>query len=336
MLTRSSSSVLALALLAAAFSSRADTPARHVLDVIKVGGPDGWDYTTYDPATRTVYIAHGSAIATVNVLSKSANPHLADAQGAHIAYPYANGSMLLITHGRADQVTLNDAKSGTVKATIAVDAHPDAAIVDTRTERGFVMAGGAALVDVIDLKTNAVLARIPAGGPPEAAAIDEHGIVFTHLEDKHSLVVIDGPAMKLRATYVLDGCEEPSGIAYISGKDLVLSACGNQIARLTDARTGKEVLSLPIGKRPDSAFYDEQHRLGYVPCGDGTLTVIDFSAQTPKVAEVVTTKAGARTGAVDPATGFAYLPTAELGPPQKAGGRPSIVPDTFQVLVVGR
>ena len=334
--TRISSPVLALALLAAALGSAADTPARHVLGVIKVGGPDGWDYTTYDAATRTVYIAHGSAIAAVNVVSKSANAHLADAQGAHIAYPYANGSMLLITHGRSDQVTLNDAKSGAVKATIAVDAHPDAAVVDARTGHGFVMAGGGETVDIIDLKANAVLARIPAGGPPEAAASDDQGTVFTHLEDKHSLVVIDGTAMKLRATYVLEGCEEPSGIAYITGRDLILSACRNQIARLTDAHTGKEVASLPIGKRPDSAFYDARHRLGYVPCGDGTLTVIDFSTPTPKVAEVVTTKPGARTGAVDPATGLAYLPTAELGPPEKPGGRPTIVPDTFQVLVVGQ
>jgi len=329
------SPALALALLTVSVALPADSPARRVLDVIKVGGPDGWDYTTYDPATRTVYVAHGTAIAAVNVVTKSANAHLADAQGAHIAYPYADGSMLLITHGRANEITLNDARSGAVRATIAVDAHPDAAIVDPRTGRGFVMAGGAALVDVVDLKTNAVLARIPAGGPPEAAAVDGRGAVFTHLEDKHSVLVIDGAGMKVKATYVLDGCEEPSGIAYITGKDLILSACHNEIARLTDARSGREVASLPIGKRPDSAFYDEKHRLGYVPCGDGTLTVIDFSGSAPKVAEVVATKPGARTGAVDPATGLSYLPTAELGPPEKPGGRPSIVPDTFQVLVVG-
>ncbi|HEX4387805.1 MAG TPA: hypothetical protein VH109_04200 [Steroidobacteraceae bacterium] len=326
---------LALALLAASFTCTAAAPARHVIDVIKVGGPDGWDYATYDPSTRTVYVAHGSSIAALNVLTKTANAHLADAEGAHIAFPYDGGSMLLVTHGRASKVTLNDAKSGAVKASIDVDARPDAAVVDPHTGRGFVMTGGAGIVDVLDLKTNAVLAHIPAGGPPEAAAADGHGLVFTHLEDKHSIVVIDGVGMRLKATYVLDGCKEPSGIAYITGKDLILSACGNEIARLTDARSGKEVASLPIGKRPDSAFYDDKHRLGYVPCGDGTLTVIDFSGTQAKVAEVVTTKAGARTGAVDPATGLVYLPTAELGPPEKPGGRPSIVADTFQVLVVG-
>jgi hypothetical protein len=30
-----------------------------------------------------------------------------------------------------------------------------------------------------------------------------------------------------------------------------------------------------------------------------------------------------------------YLPTADLGPPVEAGGRPGIAPDTLRLLVVG-
>jgi hypothetical protein len=118
-------------------------------------------------------------------------------------------------------------------------------------------------------------------------------------------------------------------------KGLIMSACANQILRLTNARTGAEVASLPLGKHPDSAFWDERRHAGYVPCGDGTLTVIGFENDHARVTEVVATQAGARTGAVDPGTGWVYLPTAELGPPAKAGGRPSIVPDTFKVVVIG-
>ena len=73
--------------------------------------------------------------------------------------------------------------------------------------------------------------------------------------------------------------------------------------------------------------------MGYVPCGDGTLTVISFKNAPARVAVVAVTQAGARTGAVDPATGLVYLPTAVLGPPESAGGRSSIVPDTLKVLV---
>ena len=130
-------------------------------------------------------------------------------------------------------------------------------------------------------------------------------------------------------------CEDPSGIAATPKRNLILSACANQIARITNAQSGAEVASLPLGKHPDSAFWDEAREVGYVPCGDGTLTVISFKGGTARVAEVVTTEVGARTGAVDPASGFVYLPTGEFGAPANVGGRPSIVPDTLKVLVIG-
>jgi DNA-binding beta-propeller fold protein YncE len=316
-------------------SSRAGTPTRSVLDTIKVGGPDGWDYATFDPAAHTLYIAHGSAIAAVNAATKAVTPHLADAQGAHVAVPFAGGTKLMVTHGKANQVTLNDAKTGAVEATIPTDAKPDAALVEPTTGRGFVMAAGGGTVDVIDLNKQTVIARIAVGGAPEAATVDGQGLVFTHLEDHNALVVIDAKTMTVKATYPMSGCEEPSGIAAIPKRGLILSACANQIARLTNAATGAEVASLPLGKHPDSAFWDEDRQVGYVPCGDGTLTVIGFKNDVAQVSEVVVTGEGARTGAVDPTTGFVYLPTAELGPPATAGGRPSIVPDTFKVLVVG-
>ena len=328
--------LLSTALACIAHSSVAATAGRAVLDVIKVGGPDGWDYTTFDPTTHTLYIAHESAIASINATTKAVTPHLADAQGAHIAVPFGGGRRLLVTHGKANQVTLNDAKTGAVDATIPTDAKPDAALVEPTTGRGFVMAHGGGTVDVIDLNTKAVIARIAVGGAPEAATSDGQGLVFTHLEDHNAIVVIDAKAMTVKATYPISGCDEPSGIAAISRRGLILSACANQIVRLTNAKTGAEVASLPLGKHPDSAFWDEDRQVGYVPCGDGTLTVIRFENDQARVIEVVATQAGARTGAVDPTTGWVYLPTAELGPPAKAGGRPSIVPDTFKVLVIGR
>lgn len=311
------------------------TASSGLLDVIKVGGPDGWDYATFDRTTHILYIAHGSAIASLNVTTKAVTPHLADAQGAHIAVPFAGGSELLITHGKANQVTLNDARTGAVEAVIPTDAKPDAALVEPTTGRGFVMANGGGAVDVIDLKTKVVIAQIAVGGAPEAAAFDGQGLVFTHLEDHNAIVVLDAKAMKVRATYPMSGCDDPSGIASISKRGLIMSACANQIVRITNAKTGAEVASLPLGKHPDSAFWDDDRQVGYVPCGDGTLTVIKFEHDHAHVTEVVATQAGARTGAVDSTTGWVYLPTADLGPPAKAGGRPSIVPDTFRVLVIG-
>ena len=56
--------VATLALVAGTCGSFATSGTRALMEEIKVGGPDGWDYTTFEPTTRTVYIAHGSAIAS--------------------------------------------------------------------------------------------------------------------------------------------------------------------------------------------------------------------------------------------------------------------------------
>lgn len=306
-----------------------------VIQEIKVGGPDGWDYATFEPLTHTLYVAHGSAVSSVDVVTKTAIAHLADAQGAHAAVPYAAGRMLLITHGKANTITLNDATTGAVRTTVAVDTKPDAALLEPVTGRAFVMANGAGIVDVIDVETHQVTARIPVGGAPEAAAIDGHGLLYTHLEDHDAIVVIDARTQKVKATYQLDDCQEPSGIAYVTKGNLLLSACKNGIARLSRADNGAEIAKLPIGERPDAALYDATRGRAFVPCGDGTLTVIDFNAGPPHISEVVATKAGARTGAIDPATGLVYLPTGDLLAPAKAGDRPTVVPDTLKVLVIG-
>ena len=307
----------------------------HVTDTIKVGGTGGWDYATVDAATRKMYIAHGMVISAVDLDAKTANPSLAQATGAHIAIPFNSGKTLMITNGKANTVTLNDAANGAVLATIPTDAGPDGAIIDGGTGHAFIMANHAGMVDVIDLDAKTALGKITVPGKPEGAASDNNGRVFTHMEDKNQLVIIDAKAMKIIATYDMKDCDSPSGLAYIGGAhDWILSACDNKIARVTDIKTGKEIAALPIGDGPDFALYDADRQVGYVPAGDGKLTAIDFSGATPVVLATIATAKGARTAALDAKTGDVLLPTADFGAVLPGTKRPAVLPDTFRVLVV--
>ena len=65
---------------------------------------------------------------------------------------------------------------------------------------------------------------------------------------------------------------------------------------------------------------------------DGKLTIIRLGAR-PAVVGQVATKVSARTIALDPSTGRAYLPSATLAPAQ-GNERPKPVPGTFRVIVV--
>ena len=314
----------------------AGTSGLSVIDTIKVGGDGGWDYAAVDGTTHKLYLSHKTSVASVDLATKTVNANFATADGAHIGLPVQDGAAVLITNGKANTVTLNDAATGAVTATIATDSKPDAALLDAATGNVFVMANDGNKVDVIDLASAKVVANIAVGGAAEGGASDGQGLVFTHLEDKDAIVAIDARAMTVKATYPLNDCPEPSGLAFVAKGRLILSACKNGTARVTNADTGAEVASLAIGQRPDGALYDDKAMLGYIPCGDGTLSVISFAGDTPAVVDVIATKAGARTAALDPTTGYVYLPTADLGPPATPGDRPSILPGTFEVLVVGK
>ena len=95
-----------------------------------------------------------------------------------------------------------------------------------------------------------------------------------------------------------------------------------------------------IGRGSDGAVFDPELGLAFSSNGiDGTLTVIhQDSPDEYRVMATVTTQVSARTMALDPATHKIYLAAAQLGPAPAATEeqpqpRPSIVPDSFVILV---
>jgi DNA-binding beta-propeller fold protein YncE len=328
--------ILAGALAVTPILAAVDATGLRVLETISVGGPGGWDYPALDSSHHILYLSHGSAVASIDLTTKAVNPHLADAQGAHVALPVRDGALLLVTNGKTDQVTLNDPHTGAVLAVIPTDPGPDAAIFEPLTGKVFVMANHGTTVNAIDLDKRAVVGRVSVGGAPEAAAVDGKGLVFTHLEDKNAIVVIDSASMAVKAHYDISDCDEPSGIAFVAARRWLLSACKNGKARVTAADSGAEVATVPIGEHPDFAAVDERRHLGFIPCGDGTLTVVQLDVKTPTVLGVVRTHDGARSLALDPGTGSLYLPAADFGQASAGGERRPIIPDSFRVVVVGR
>ena len=122
----------------------------------------------------------------------------------------------------------------------------------------------------------------------------------------------------------------------------LLVGCSNKMAAVVSTENGKVVATVPIGDGVDANAFDPGTKLGFSSNGDGTLTVIKEEAPDHyTVAETVPTRRGARTMALDDKTHKVYLATAQFGPAPAATAeqphpRPSIVPDSFVILVVGR
>jgi hypothetical protein len=111
---------------------------------------------------------------------------------------------------------------------------------------------------------------------------------------------------------------------------------------VVDADSGKVIATPPIGAGVDANAFDAETGLAFASCGEGVLTVVhEDAADKFSVAETVPTERGARTMALDPTTHQIFLVTAKFGPPPAATSeqprpRPAILPDSFEVLVVGK
>lgn len=316
----------------------AEVPAQLKI-VDRIAGPDGsWDYVSFDPVHRRLYVARNTAVTAIDVDSGKVTPALVTAQKAHSALPLPGGDEILVTNGASNTATIVNAQTGVIRATIPTGTSPDAALVEPTTGLGFVMNAHGGGITLIDLKAGVAVGAIPLEGALEFGVADGLGRVFVNIEDKGEIAVIDAKARKVVAHWPMAGCEEPSGLAYAADAKVLIAACANGAAKVVSTASGQVTASLAIGEKPDAAFYDAQRHLAYIPSGGaGALSVIAVRGPTDvAVIGTVTTKVRAKTGAVDPVTGKVYLPSADYDAPVAAGARPTMRPGSFAVLVLGR
>jgi hypothetical protein len=303
---------------------------------IPAGGEGGWDYASFDPVKRRLYVTRGMSVMALEVDSGRVRLNLARANRGHEALPVSGGRELLITSSGDQTASLVNADTGQVRATVSTSAGPDAAVLEPSTGLAAVMGNKSGVVDLIDVASGTAAGAIEVGGALESAAADGRGHVFVAVEDRNQIAEIDVAGRRLVARHPLEGCDGPTGLAYIARHRALLAACGNEVAELVSARTGRVLQRLKIGRRPDAAFYDPARDRAFIPTGgDGALAVIGFSGDKARVVQTVATAPGARLGAVDPKTGRVYLPAGRYQPPATPGGRPSLVPGSFELLVVG-
>jgi YVTN family beta-propeller protein len=322
---------LSFASLVLAGSAAAAVPAYSVVGTYKAAD-GGWDILSVDPVAHRLYVARRDSVTAVDLASGTVTDKLAPADGGHSALAIPGTSDVLVTNGTANTATIIDGRTGKLRATIPTGKKPDAATYDPATRTVWVMTPGDGNISVVDPASAKVVATVPVGGSLEFGAADGHAKLYVNVEDKNEVAVVDTRARKVLRREPLPGCDCPTGIAFDPATRETLSACANGVAVVLSA-TGKPVASLTIGKRPDGAAFDPRRHVALVPSGaDGTLSVIELSPK-PRVVATVQTAKSARTIALDPSTGRAYLPATDLLPPV-GNERPKAVPGTFRILVV--
>jgi hypothetical protein len=320
----------------------AGTSGYHLEKKVKLGGAGGWDYLEVDPATHRLFISRATHVIVVDPAQGKVIGDIPDTQGVHgiaLADEFSRG---FTTNGRTGDSTMFDLASLKSVSVTKTDKDSDAIIYDPFSKRVFTMNGDANTATAVDAASGKAVSTFPLGGGPEFAASDAKGKIFVNLEDKSSLVKFDAKTLKIENTWPLAPCESPSGLAIDAAHEILVVGCHNKLMAFVDGNSGKVLGTVPIGQGVDANRFDPVTGYAFASSGDGTLTIAhEDSPGKFSLVEMIQTQRGARTMALDYATHVLYLVTADLGAPPAATAenprpRPSIIPDTFTLLVYGK
>ncbi len=310
---------------------------------IHVGGEGGWDAVTVQSTPHRLFLTHGVRVDVLDLGTDSLIGAIPDTPGVHGVALAPELNRGFTSNGRDSSVSIFDLKTLGVLGRVKLPArNPDAITYDATSGRVFAFNGGSASVTAIDARTGQIAGTLALGGKPEFAVSDGTGRIFVNLEDSSAVVAFDGRKLETLHRWPVGPGREPSGLAIDLQHHRLFSGCANQKLVVLDAAKGTVVASLAIGAGVDGVAFDPARQLVFSSNGDGTLTVIhEDGPDKYTVVENVTTKKGGRTLALDEASGEVYIPTAQLGPPPAPSAehphpRPSIVPGTFEVMVVGK
>jgi len=272
-------------------------------------GAGRWDYVEVDPAHQRLFLTRDERVQVLDLASGKVAGEIAGLKRAHgVAFAPKLG-LGFASSGAGDSVIVFDLASLKVKQEVKVAGkNPDAVLYHEASGKLYAFNGKSANVTVFDAASMKQVASIAVSGKPEFAVSDSSRI-YVNLEDKNAIAVIDVASNSVVADWVLPGCEEPTGLAFDAERKRLFSVCANGVLAVTDSASGKPVARSAIGKGADAAVYDAERRLVFSSNGEGTLTVIrQTDADRYAAPLTVPTVKGARTMAMDHASGRIYLP----------------------------
>jgi YVTN family beta-propeller protein len=283
-----------------------------------IKGDGGTDYVVAEAGTGRVFVSRGTHMMVVDGPTGKVLGDIPDTPGVHGAGIAPKSGHGFTTNGGDNTVTMFDLKTLAVIKKIPVGNgldgimydQPDNLIILTRHSRPI------GLVTALNPDTGEIVgnAELEDNGP-EGAAADGAGRIFVNLEGKNEIQVVDMKTWKVSATWPLEGCEGPTGIAYDKASNRIFSGC-NKTSAVVDATSGKVVATIPNGTRVDALAWDPGKKLVYIPNGgEGNVTVAhQDSPDKYTVVATVTTFPGAKTITADPDSHNVYLFQPERGP----------------------
>jgi DNA-binding beta-propeller fold protein YncE len=302
--------VLAIGTIADAHASGLRLPLVAVARVPLSGPPVRFDYTSLDPSTNMLWIAHmnASQLLAVNVHTNKIVRTIA-APGVHGVLAVPQLGRVFASATDAHEVVTINAKTGAVLARAPAGEYPDGLAYDPVERHVFISDETGGVETVIDARGRRV-ATISLGGEAGNVQYDAGARrILVAVQTRGELAIIDPRPNRVVRRVALAGCVSPHGLLVDSQRRLAFVACATNARLLTlDLRTMQVTGNSRVGDSPDVLALDTSlHRL-YVAAESGDVAIFaEHTRSLTKLAQA-TVAPYAHTVAVDPRTHRVYFP----------------------------
>jgi len=309
---------VAVAVAAAAVSRQASgraLPLKLVANVALPGPSNRFDYTSIDPSTGRLYIAHMNAgeLLVFDIHKRRVVRTIA-APGVHgvIAVPQIHRVYASATDAR--QLYTIDSRTGRVLARAPAGEYPDGLVYDPVERHVFVSDESGGIEAVFNAEGRRI-ATVQLGGEAGNVQYDPgSGKVLADVQSRDEVAVIDPRSNRVVRRVTLPGCDHPHGLSVDAPRRIAFVACDGNARLLTlDLGTMKVTGSMQVGDSPDVLAFDKSLRRLYVAAESGVVTVAAERGRSLAKLGQRRLAPNAHTVAVDPVTHVVYFPL-ESGP----------------------
>jgi YVTN family beta-propeller protein len=310
-----------------------------------IGGVGGWGLLALDASAHQLYIPRSNRVMVVDTETgallgevggmKNVREMVLDDSGK---YGYVTDP----TDGTAGFVRVFDRSTRKLVTSVPTGSVPAAIAFESTTKSVYAFNSHSHSVTVIDTATNQVTATIPLSGRPAAAVADGNGSVFVTLPALGEITRIDAAQKKVVASWKLATCTGPAGLTIDSAHHQLFTTCEDHKLVSVDSDSGHVTAIADTLPGAGDIDFDPKHNMLFLADADGTLTI--FHRVSPvkySIIQQVKTQPGARTMVVRHDDDRAFLVTSKFGmntatASEELQFRPTPVPGTFAVIVVGR
>jgi DNA-binding beta-propeller fold protein YncE len=283
-----------------------------IVDVPLPGGATRFDYQSFDPKTKMLYLSHmgDGELVVFNTQTRTVTAQLA-------GFPTVTGVLAVPDLHRVfasvaanHEVAVVDTEALKVVARIPAGKFPDGLAYSPETGKVFVSDERGGKETVIEAKTNRHLSTIEMGGEVGNTQYDAGAHqILANVQTRNQVVVIDPQTEKIVGRHALAGGGSPHGLLIVADKRLAFVACeGDSKLLVVDLDTFEVKQVLTTGEGPDVLAFDPGLERLYVATESDIVSVFQLQGNTLQKLEDLRVAPNAHTISVNPETHEVYLP----------------------------